>query len=483
MNLKIDRDSQVPMYLQISGGIGAMIRSGELPSGYKLPSERQLAAELDVHRNTIVKSYMELIADSLITASRQHPRGYFVGDGTGLRNTSGFFPLEQTIRYSFDQAVREMMERYFRSDDEGVLSFGGMALRNKLGYIPALDDATRRIFDPDGGGNLREYQQEIERLRNNISRTLEDRNIYVPSGNIQIVTEDYSAMSHLIDMYTEPGDCIAAEEPMSPEFAALIANKGVRICTIRMEEDGVDLGQLELEIRKHKPKFFYTMPCSHNPTGITMSVNKRERLLGLAEKYELMIIEHDWLRWLNPDASKLPTLYMMDRGRSLVYIDSFALMCPYGIQIGYLLGPEETASMMGRLTTISEKVPGNISFFYLNAYLESGALQEYMRSIPEDCIERRKLLTDALLPLRPYGLRWSEGEGGMHIWCRLPESADAGKFYEILERRSVIVIPGKLFYRSGRDSAENFRICYTNVSKDSIVHGAEIIGEALLASL
>ena len=119
------------------------------------------------------------------------------------------------------------------------------------------------------------------------------QNIYVAPKNVQILAESNQLISYLVTFYMREGDCIIAEEPMVPDNYSILYNRGINVITIPMEDDGVRIDMVEEAIRKYKPKFIYTIPNYHNPTGITMSLNKRYQLLKLANDYNVPIIEED----------------------------------------------------------------------------------------------------------------------------------------------------------------------------------------------
>ena len=117
--------------------------------------------------------------------------------------------------------------------------------------------------------------------------------------------------------------CIAAEGPMVPDNYNIFYNRGIRVITVPMEEDGMRMDVLEEVLREKKPKFIYTLPNYHNPTGITMSLKKRETLLRLATAYNIPIIEEDYQMDFTYDGPRLPSLYTLDTNRQVIYLYSF----------------------------------------------------------------------------------------------------------------------------------------------------------------
>ena len=150
MNITINRNSETPIYLQIAGTIKNMIEKNELVKGYKLPGERQLASELGVHRNTVVKAYGELVSEGLLTASRQAPKGYFVQSAVNSWNFNNrFFPLEKMIRYHYNEREKRFQEIFKDSVDKGYISFGGIVMDKKVNPAGDMGSIVKHMLQLD----------------------------------------------------------------------------------------------------------------------------------------------------------------------------------------------------------------------------------------------------------------------------------------------------------------------------------------------
>ena len=371
MNIRINRSSQTPIYLQIKCAIQNLILSGELSPGYKMPAERKLAGELDIHRNTVIKAYGELVDEGYLIVSSKRPKGYFVkeiaDDGVPFKR---FFPLEKMIRYHFTDKEKLFLDIFSRSEREECISMGGII----------MDDAAypREGVEKILQNMSREPRNEAERMKKNICSVLFQENMYVSPKNIQLVAETNQALSHIMTLYLEEGDYVIAEEPVVPDNASIFRNKGINLVTVPMEPDGMDLAKLETAIRKYAPKFIYTMPNYHNPTGIVMSLEKRKKLLELAGRYCIPIIEEDSQRDFRYEGNRLPSLYAQDRYRSVIYIDSFTLTFPHGIKTGYIVGPTDLIETLERLIVVDETFVSSLGQYILNEYIERGYYQTHI---------------------------------------------------------------------------------------------------------
>ena len=158
----------------------------------------------------------------------------------------------------------------------------------------------------------------------------------------------------------------------------------------------MDMDKLEMQIKKHKPKFIYTMPNFHNPTGAVMSLSKRERLLEIAQRYGVPIIEEDSQRDFRYTQERLPSLYSLDQYKSVVYVDSFTLTFPYGVKVGYVVGPYDLVDMLGRLITMTETFVSNMGAYMISEYIERGFFAEHTKRLAAYYSQKLDLLCSQL---------------------------------------------------------------------------------------
>ncbi len=472
MNIKINRSSQTPIYLQIKCAVQNLILSGEINEGYKMPAERKLAEELEVHRNTVVKAYGELVDEGYLIVSVRKPKGYFVkeiaDDGVQFNR---FFPLEKMIRYHFNEKEKLFLDLFSRSNDKRYISMSGLIMDEEAYPKKGLEEIVRDMAHGP--------KDEAERMKKNICSVLFQENMYVNPKNIQLVSETNQALNHIMTLYLKEGDCVVAEEPIVPDNASIFRNKGIDLLTVPMEADGLDLSQLEATIRKFAPKFIYTMPNYHNPTGIVMSLEKRQKLLELAGKYCIPIIEEDSQRDFRYEGNRLPSLYSLDRYRSVIYIDSFTLTFPHGIKTGYLVGPTDLIETLERLVIVDETFVSSMGQYLLNEYIERGYFSEHIHRLARYYARKRDLLCQHLDRIADKGIRYAKPKGGLLLWCSLDEHINERKLFQEAEQRGLLLMPGFLFYPRGYKGAGHIRLSYSNISDADIEKGVQILSEAL----
>lgn len=480
MKLRIDKESSIPVYRQIAGEIEKKILSEELPTGYKLPAERRLAQEIGVHRNTVIKAYDVLITKELCVVSRQKPKGYFVKAPQETQDFGKrFFPLEKAFRFEFKRAEKRFNDIYWRSEPDEAISFGGLIMDRKLDPVTGMEHVVSRIFDSNQIASMKGFLQETERLKDNICKRLTEQNIYVTPKNVQIFVETNQILSYLMMMYLREGECIVAEEPMVPDNFSIFYNHGIKVVTVPMEQDGMKMDLLEDAIREHKPKFIYTQPNYHNPTGITMSFVKRQTLLRIANTYNVPVIEEDYQTDFSYEEYRLPSLYALDANKMVIYIYSFTRVFPYMMKIGYAVAPPDLIDMMGYALSVDETVISGIGQYFLNEYMESGAFEKHVRLMQQIYGDKLNLLCTELDKIADKGITYQRPKGGLLLWCTLADDISEKEVYKRAEEKGVLVMPGSIFYMDNRNRKGHIRLSFSNVTDDQICQGVALLGQVL----
>lgn len=480
MDIHINRNHSSPIYQQIYNRIREMIINRELHQGYKLPSQRKLSEELGVHRNTIIRAYNMLVEEGYVCVSNQKPLGYVVKNlGSEVTNKKVFSPLDQTLRYQFSACERKFLELFQESSKEGFISFAGI-------YIDPKKDPCRglnKLLENVSIGDLfnKENQGTITEIKGNICKILKNENIYVSEKNVQLVSETNQALNYLTSLYLSPGDTILVEEPITPDNASLFRNKGINTIMVPMEKDGVSLTSLSNLIKKFKPKFFYTMPNYHNPTGATMSIEKRKKLVHIASKVGMFLIEEDSQRDFRYTKYRLPSLYSLAPNRVL-YIDSFTLTFPYGIKTGYILGPENVVKTLGNIVTCEETFLNNLGQNIFNIFFDSGLYYEHLNYLKNHYKHKRDLMCSELDKIKGKGINYWLPDGGVLLWCSLDKGIDEKKVFSKARDRNILVMPGYLFYPYGYSGGGHIRLSFSNVTDKEIIKGISLLGESISES-
>ncbi len=232
MEISINRSSSTPIYVQITKAIEGLIWDGTLPKGTKLPSERMLADELGVHRNTIIKAYGMLMENNLVFSSRKRPMGYFIKDAVESDFSKKFFPLEKPILFKLRESEQIFADSYWDDERQDLIHMSGIVMDKTIGPTPKVDNVLDNVFDSSGYNGTLSYQKETELLKSNICNLLSERGIRVEPSEVQLVSETNHAVNYLINLYLRFGDVVIVEEPIVPDMSSLFENKGITLISV-----------------------------------------------------------------------------------------------------------------------------------------------------------------------------------------------------------------------------------------------------------
>lgn len=482
MNITIDRKSPIPVYTQITDQVRKGIFDGSLVDGFLLPSERKLAAELGVHRNTVTRAYMELKGEGLIDAHQ--------GQGYRVRYRSMFEQMEregakkknvhwealiedryENIRSSFD-------ELYSTSYEEGLIPFGGgVAAREP--YPPEeiaeyFERALQRktyFYTP--------YQGDLQ-LRKEITKQLEQRGIRVRAGNIQIFSESNQTMDFLNSLLLSPGDTVITPQLMSADVYRSIQLSGGSLLTVPMDEHGMICDRLDALIEEHWPKYIYVDSSFNNPTGAVMTVERRQKLLELSYRYRIPILEEDEASDLYYESTPPPSIRSMDTGGNVIYLNSFSLTFRPGLGISFVAADHSITERLANMVSVRLAALDWAPQMVMLEYLENGQFVKRLDDYRRICREKRDRMDLHLQKLaRRFHLSYEKPSGGVYFWVRLPEGMKAAELLAQAQKEGVTFIPGDLFdprHKLGRD---HIRLNFSYPRLERIDQGMQMLERAL----
>ena len=221
---------------------------------------------------------------------------------------------------------------------------------------------------------------------------------------------------------------------------------GARIIGIPMDETGMNLPMLESVLKRLKPKFIYTIPTFHNPTGTVMSLQNRQDLLRLAYRHHLPIVEDDAYGELRYDGEPVPSLKALDNHGYVIYLSTFSKVLFMGLRIGWLHAPAQVVQRLGAMKQLSDLHANSLSQYILDAFIRKKYYERHVRRVLAANKERRDIMHEALVRHAPKGipLKWAIPEGGLYFWLQLPDSIPMTRFYEESVRNGVVFVPDRV---------------------------------------
>ncbi len=328
----------------------------------------------------------------------------------------------------------------------------------------------------DGYSPLRSLVAKRQKEKYNIGRSIADGDAF--DDTAIIVSGGQQGIDLACKVFCNEGDAVICENPTFIGALNAFRSNGATPVGVTLENDGMNLEELEDTI-KNTPnaKLIYVIPTFQNPCGITTSYEKRVKIYALAKKYGLMILEDDPYGELRFAGERIPTIKSMDSDGIVIYCSTFSKILSAGMRVGFVIAPEAVASKM-IVAKQSVDVHTNIFFQMLcYRYMTECDLESHITDIRDIYRHKCSLMLDCLEREMPADVKFTRPEGGLFIWCTLPEGADALGFIKEAADRGVRVVPGATFNCDTEATSQSFRLNYSTPSDEQIVKGVRILGE------
>lgn len=286
------------------------------------------------------------------------------------------------------------------------------------------------------------------------------------------------AMDLVTKSLCNEGDVILCEAPSFIGSLNSFRSFGARLCGVPMESDGIGIEHLEKALQAEpRAKFIYTIPNFQNPSGITMSMEKRRAVYELAKKYNVLILEDNPYGELRFAGQALPPIKSLDEDGLVIYAGSFSKVVSPGMRVGYVLAPQPIIQKMV-VCKQSEDVHTNIwSQLICEEFLAKYDFEEHLERLRGVYRQKAELLLRLAEEHLAPDITWEPIEGGLFLWCRLPDHINMIDFCKKAMERKVAVVPGTAFLVDETQPCQSFRINYSAPSDENLIEGIEILGQ------
>ncbi len=482
MVIELDRAVSTPLYLQISQQLREQIRNGELAAGVRLPPERRLAAMLGVNRTTIVNAYRELAADGLVAG--YVGRGTIVAGAASGTDFSQLSSVDMPWEQLFTSTTEVMNTPLLR--DTRIVSARTDVISFATG-IPSPDlypiDTIRGLLNSalnDAGQSLLQYCpiEGYQPLRDVLASRMKREHGPVESGEILVAAGSQQGLFLLASTMIEPGDLVAIESPTYLGALQVFRAAGARLLSIPVDENGMRVELLEDLISRRRPKLIYTLPTFQNPTGSTMSHDRRQRLLALAARYQVPIIEDDPYGALRYEGRSLPSLHSMDRHGTVIYLSTVSKMLFPGFRIGWIAAPRAVIERLALMKQIVDLDTNPLAQWAVWAFLERGLIDPHLEQLRQIYPVKRDRMIGALARHVGDLMDWSRPAGGFYLWCRLRDGLRSRDLLAEAARQGVAIAPGESFYPDG-EGESTLRLNFTLPTESEIDVGVARLARAI----
>lgn len=307
-------------------------------------------------------------------------------------------------------------------------------------------------------------------------------NLSVHPDNILVTSGSQQALYLLCKVLLNPGDTIITENPTYVGALSTFRSFMADIHTVDMNNDGMDISGLErlaagLIASGKKPRFIYTIPSIHNPTGITMGVLQRRMLYDIASRYNLMIIEDDPYGMIRYDDLKIPPVKKIDTEGRVVYLGSFSKTVSPGLRTGWIAAQKDLVRRCVIAKQGEDTCSGTLSQFVINDFIADGSIYSQIEKVKRIYREKRNLMTGAIDTFIPEA-SYLEPKGGLFLWVTLPQWIDTAALLPKVLNKNVAYVPGNAFSPAGQSSS-SLRLNFSFPGKNEISEGVKRIASVI----
>lgn len=483
MRIPLDRQSEIPLYQQIGTYLRNAILSGNLAVDTRLPAYRQLAQDLGVNRTTIENAYSVLEAEGLVF-SRMGSGTYVLPQNLTLPkpNTDITLPLWQQRFHSKNivsksDVVDEMLQAAghpqaisFASGISDTRQFPAEEFRKIMQSVMRRDQiAALEYGERNGYGPLRE----------GITHILASQGLQTRPESVLITAGSQQAIFLVSQVLLKPNDIILVENPTYSVAMDLFRALGFQIIGIPMDHQGMQVEKLEKLLQQHHPKLIYTIPNFHNPTGTCLSSARRRQLIVLAERYNVPILEDDFVGDLRYEGHAQPSLKALDPGGQVIYVGTFSKMLMPGLRVGFIVADGPIYDSLLNFKSLSDLATSTLIQRALDAYVTVGRYQTYLHRSSQAFRKRRDAMVDAIHRHLPSTVSFEVPSGGLFIWLKLPVNIFADELLPVACKEGVSFVPGNFFFIDSTHGREWIRLNFASQPVEDIDEGIKRLGKVI----
>src|SRR3954466_9352304 len=305
----------------------------------------------------------------------------------------------------------------------------------------------------------------------------------VDPEDVLVTTGGQQVIDLVCQTLVGPGDVGIAGGPAYPGAGPTFMSYQADVVQIPMDDDGMRVDEMEavldrLDAEGRRPKFIYTIPNFQNPAGVTLSLQRRRRLVEVAKERELLVLEDNPYGLLRYEGEPLPTLHSLDHGEFVIYLGTFSKILSPGIRLGWTTAPAPVLEKMNLGKQGADLCSPAFSQMFVASYFEHDRWQDYLGSLRDLYRRRRDTMLDALAEHLPREASWTRPQGGLFIWATLPDYIDTTDLLARALSHNVAFVPGRAAFLDGRGGS-SMRLNFSGVGEDEIREGVARIGKVV----
>jgi 2-aminoadipate transaminase len=303
-------------------------------------------------------------------------------------------------------------------------------------------------------------------------------------GDIIVTTGGQQAIDLITKTLVDPGDPVICEAPTYPGAVPVFSSYEADTHQVEMDSEGMRIDELEalldrLAASGRRPKFIYSVPSFQNPAGVTLSAERRRRLVELAAQREVLVVEDNPYGLLRYEGEPQEPLYHLDGGDYVIYVGTLSKILSPGIRLGWAVAPPPVMEKIELGKQATDLCTSTLSQYFALEYFAEDRWRSYVDSLCEVYRARRDAMLDALERHFPRQASWMRPGGGLFVWATLPAYIDTSDLLAKALRENVAFVPGAAAYVDGTRGANSMRLNFSGSTEDEIREGIRRIGKVI----
>lgn len=387
------------------------------------------------------------------------------------------YKFSEKVAHLQASAIREILK--YTVDPE-VISFAAGNPAPEAFPVETLTKLSSEIFSEDPVLALQYSVTEgYTPLRNELKKCLEKDGIFNPDIDELIITSGAQQANELsAKVMCDEGDILVCEAPCFIGSLNAFKSYNVTLCGVTLDSDGINIEKLEEVLKGGKVKLVYLIPNFQNPTGQTMSFEKRKAVLELAQKYNTVILEDNPYGDLRFAGEDIPAIKSMDTNGNVIYSGTFSKILAPGIRVGYVVGPKEIIQKIVVCKQVADVHTNIWAQVLCYKFLTECDMDKHLQLLRPIYKHKCELMLSEIEKNFSSKIKCTKPEGGLFIWCTLPDDCDMMSFCSrAVQEFKVALVPGSAFMISESDRTTSFRLNFSTPTDDQIVKGCELVGK------
>ncbi len=384
--------------------------------------------------------------------------------------------------------IRELLKLTQQPD---IISFAGGLPAPDTFPIETIKEMTVKVLDEMGRSALQYGPTEgIPMLVEELGKLMQEDGVQpekTKKENILVTTASQQGLDLVGKVFIDEGDTIIIEDPSYVGALGAFRNYNAKMEMVTLDENGIRTDELEEKIKEvgaENIKFIYVIPDFQNPSGVTLSLERRKELLDIASKYDLLIIEDSPYRMIRFRGDHLPSLYEMDNEGRVVALFTFSKILVPGFRLGWMAGPSVVIDKMVVAKQAMDLCTPPFNQYVTAYFLKEGKLGDVVKETIKLYEKKNKLMLDLLDKYMPKdkGVTWTKPDGGLFLWITLPDHIDTRELFKKAIEKKVAYVVGSAFYPNA-EKVNSMRLNFSYPSFEDIEEGMKRLGEVINEAL